>query len=145
MAPKNKKVKAVVKLQIPAGQANPSPPVGTALGPYGLPLMDFCNQFNSATKDKAGYIIPVEITIFEDRTFGFITKTPPASNLIKKKLGLDKGSSVPNKEKVGKITKAQLQEIAEMKMVDLNANDIEAAIRIIAGTAINMGVEVEGV
>ena len=143
MAAKRKKVKAVVKLQINAGQANPAPPVGTALGPYGLPLMDFCNQFNTATKDKTGFVIPVVITIYEDRTFSFITKTPPASNLIKKELGLEKGSAVPNKEKVGVITQEQLKKIAEIKMVDLNAFEIEPAKRIIAGTAINMGVEVE--
>lgn len=143
MAPKKKKVKAVVKLQIPAGQANPAPPVGTALGPHGVALMDFCQQFNNATKDKAGYVIPCVLTIFEDRSFTFILKTPPASDLIMKKLNLKKGSSEPNKDKVGKITKAQLQEIAELKMPDLNANDIEAAIRIIAGTARQMGVEVE--
>jgi large subunit ribosomal protein L11 len=145
MAPKKKKVKAVVKLQIPAGQANPAPPVGTALGPHGVPLMDFCNQFNSATKDKAGFIIPVEISIYEDRTFSFITKTPPAANLIKKELGLDKGSAMPNKQKVGKISQEQLRKIAELKMPDLNAYNVDAAVKIIAGTALNMGVEVEGI
>jgi large subunit ribosomal protein L11 len=143
MAPKTKKVKAVVKLQLPAGQANPAPPVGTALGPHGIQLMEFCKQFNEATKDKAGFVIPVVITIYEDRSFTFVTKTPPASNLIKKELGLEKGSSEPNKNKVGKITKEQLRKIAEIKMKDLNAKSIEAAMRIIAGTAKNMGVEVE--
>jgi len=143
MAPKTKKVKAVVKLQLPAGQANPAPPVGTALGPHGIQLMEFCKQFNEATKDKAGFVIPVVITIYEDRSFTFVTKTPPASNLIKKELGLEKGSSEPNKNKVGKITKDQLRKIAEIKMKDLNAKSIEAAMRIIAGTAKNMGVEVE--
>ena len=143
MAPKTKKVKAVVKLQLPAGQANPAPPVGTALGPHGIQLMEFCKQFNDATKDKTGFVIPVVITIYEDRSFTFITKTPPASNLIKKELGLEKGSSEPNKNKVGKITKEQLKKIAEIKMKDLNAKSLDAAIRIIAGTAKNMGVEVE--
>jgi large subunit ribosomal protein L11 len=144
MAPKTKKLKAVVKLQIPAGQANPAPPVGTALGPHGIPLMDFCKQFNDATKDKAGFIIPVVLNIYEDRSFSFITKTPPASNLIKKELGLEKGSSESNKQKVGKITMEQLKKIAQIKMQDLNANDIDAAARIIGGTARNMGVELEG-
>lgn len=138
-----KKLKAQVKLQIPAGQANPAPPVGTALGPHGVPLMDFCKQFNDKTKDKAGYVIPVVIDIFEDRTFSFVLKTPPASDLIKKELNIQKGSAEPNKQKVGKISRDQLQKIAELKMPDLNANDIDAAIKIIAGTALNMGVEVE--
>lgn len=143
MAPKTKKLKAMVKLQIPAGSANPAPPVGTALGPHGIPLMEFCKQFNEATKDKTGFVIPVIISIFEDRSFTFITKTPPASNLILKEMGIEKGSGTPNKIKVGKITKDKLRKIAELKMPDLNANDIEAAIKIIAGTARNMGVEVE--
>lgn len=138
-----KKLKAVVKLQISAGQANPAPPVGTALGPHGVPLMDFCNQFNQKTKDKAGFVIPVEISIYEDRSFSFITKTPPASNLIKKELGLAKGSSEPNKNKVGKLTQEQLAKIAELKMPDLNAFTMEAAKNIVAGTARQMGVEVE--
>ncbi|MCX7882689.1 LSU ribosomal protein L11p (L12e) [Brevinematales bacterium NS] len=142
-APKKKKIKAVVKLQLPAGQANPAPPVGTALGPHGVPLMDFCKQFNEATKDKAGFVIPVIVEVYEDRTFSFVTKTPPASNLIKKELGIESGSGAPNKQKVGKLTKAQLQKIAEIKMPDLNAKSLEAAMRIIAGTARNMGVEVE--
>lgn len=144
MAPKTKKIKAVVKMQIPAGQANPAPPVGTALGPQGVPLMEFCKQFNEATKDKTGYVIPVVVSIYEDRSFSFILKTPPASDLIKKEVKIEKGSSTPNKIKVGKITRDQLKKIAELKMTDLNANDIEGAIRIIAGTAQNMGVEVEG-
>jgi large subunit ribosomal protein L11 len=143
MAPKAKKLKAMVKLQIPAGSANPAPPVGTALGPHGIPLMEFCKQFNEATKDKTGFVIPVIISIFEDRTFTFITKTPPASNLILKEMGIEKGSGTPNKIKVGKISMAKLRKIAEIKMPDLNANDIDAATKIIAGTARNMGVEVE--
>jgi large subunit ribosomal protein L11 len=144
MAPKTKKVKAVVKLQIPATQANPAPPVGTALGPTGVPLMEFCKQFNEVTKDRVGFVIPVIVTVYEDRSFTFITKTPPASNLIKKELGIESGSATPNKVKVGKISQAQLQKIAELKMKDLNAKSMEAAKRIIAGTAINMGIEVEG-
>ncbi len=143
MAPKTKKVKAIVKMQLQAGQANPAPPVGTALGPHGIQLMEFCKQFNEATKDKAGFVIPVIVTIYEDRSFTFVTKTPPASNLIKKELGIERGSSEPNKTKVGKIKKEQLKKIAEVKMKDLNAKDMEAAINIIAGTARNMGVEVE--
>src|SRR5271157_891705 len=144
MAPKPKKLKAVVKLQIPAGQANPAPPVGTALGPHGIPLMDFCKQFNDATKDKAGFVIPVVLNIYEDRTFTFITKTPPASDLLKKELGLEKGSPESNKQKVGKITMDQLKKIAKIKMQDLNAKDIDAGARIIGGTARNMGIELEG-
>ena len=138
-----KKVKTIVKLQIPAGKANPAPPVGTALGPHGLNLQDFCTQFNARTKPMGDMIIPAEVTVYEDRTFSFITKTPPASNLITKALNIPKGSAVPNKNKVGKLTQAQLREIATTKMPDLNANDVEAAMRIIAGTARNMGVEVE--
>lgn len=138
-----KKIKTVVKLQIPAGKANPAPPVGPALGQHGLPIQDFCTQFNGRTKSMGDTIVPVEITVFEDRTFTFITKTPPAAVLILKALGIAKGSGTPNKIKVGKITKAQLREIAEKKMPDLNANDIEAGIKIIAGTAKNMGIEVE--
>ena len=138
-----KKVKTIVKLQIPAGKANPAPPVGTALGPHGLNLQDFCTQFNARTKPMGDMIIPAEVTVYEDRTFTFITKTPPASNLITKALNIPKGSAVPNKNKVGKLTQAQLREIATTKMPDLNANDVEAAMRIIAGTARNMGVEVE--
>ena len=133
----------VVKLQCEAGKANPAPPVGTALGPHGIQIMDFCNQFNDRTKEMMGTVIPSVITIYEDRSFDFIIKQPPASALIMKALNLKKGSGVPNKEKVGKLTKAQVKEIAEKKMPDLNANDIEAAMKIIEGTARNMGVEVD--
>jgi large subunit ribosomal protein L11 len=137
-----KRVIGFVKLQVPAGQANPAPPVGTALGPHGVNIMDFCKQFNAKTQKDAGLIIPVELTVYHDRTFSFITKTPPAAVLLKKELGLDKGSPVSNREKVGKVTRAQLQKIAEIKLPDLNATDIEGAIKIIAGTARSMGVEV---
>lgn len=140
MAPK--KIKTVVKMQLPAGKANPAPPVGTALGPHGLNLQDFCTQFNARTKAMGDTIIPVEVTVFEDRSFTFITKTPPAAILICKAIGIPKGSGVPNKQKVGTITQAQLRAIAEQKMPDLNANDVEAGIKIIAGTARNMGVDV---
>jgi large subunit ribosomal protein L11 len=138
-----KKVKAIVKLQIAAGKANPAPPVGTVLGPQGINIQDFCTKFNEKTKSMGDTVIPVEITIYEDRTFTFITKTPPAAILIKKALGIEKGSGVPNKDKVGILTDAQLTEIAKTKMPDLNANDIEAAKKIIAGTARNMGVKIE--
>ncbi|RLC37467.1 50S ribosomal protein L11 [candidate division Kazan bacterium] len=138
-----KKVLAVVKLQCEAGKANPAPPVGTALGPHGIQIMDFCKQFNDRTKDMMGNVVPSVITIYEDRSFDFILKQPPASALIKKMLNLEKGSAVPNKEKVAKLTRAQLKEIAEKKMPDLNANNIEAAMKIIEGTAKNMGVEVQ--
>ena len=138
-----KTIKIVIKLQIPAAQANPAPPVGPALGQHGLNIQDFCTKFNEATKDKAGDIIPVEITVYEDRTFDFKLKTPPAAELLKKAAGIEKGSGVPHKEKVGKVSKKQIQEIAEKKMVDLNANDIEAAIKIIEGTARNMGIEIK--
>lgn len=138
-----KKVKAVVKLQIEAGKANPAPPVGTALGPHGIAIMEFCNQYNEATKTMMGNVVPALVTIYEDRSFDFILKQPPASEFIKKALGIEKGAKVPNKEKMGTLTKAQLKEIAEKKMSDLNANDIEAAMKIIAGTARNMGVDVE--
>ena len=130
-----KEIKAKIKLQIPAGQANPAPPVGSALGQHGVAIQDFCNQFNERTKDQRGDIIPVEINVYEDRTFDFITKTPPTAELIKKELGLKKGSGVPNKEKIGEISDAQLAKVAEIKMPDLNANDIEAAKKIVAGTA----------
>ena len=140
--PPKKKVIGFVKLQVPAGQANPAPPVGTALGPHGVNIMDFCKQFNSQTQKDAGLIIPVELSVYHDRTFSFITKTPPAAVLLKKELGLDKGSPEPNREKVGQVTRAQLQKIAELKMPDLNAADIDAAIKIVAGTARSMGVEV---
>ncbi|MFC0864688.1 50S ribosomal protein L11 [Sphaerimonospora cavernae] len=140
--PPKKKVAALVKVQLPAGQATPAPPVGTALGPHGVNIMDFVKQYNAATESQRGNIIPVEITIFEDRTFTFITKTPPAPELIKKAAGLQKGSPSPHKEKVGKLTREQLRQIAETKMRDLNANDVEAAEKIIAGTARSMGVTI---
>lgn len=142
MAPKKKKVVTQIKLQIPGGQANPAPPVGPALGQHGLNIMEFCKAFNERTKDQQGTILPVIITVYEDRTYTFIVKTPPASVLIKKALKLEKGSSEPNKKKVGKLTQAQLEEIAKLKMPDLNANDLEAAKKIIAGTARSMGVEI---
>ncbi|MFI7640944.1 50S ribosomal protein L11 [Nonomuraea sp. NPDC049400] len=138
--PPKKKIAALVKVQLPAGQATPAPPVGTALGPHGVNIMDFVKQYNAATEAQRGNIIPVEITIFEDRSFTFVTKTPPAPELIKKALGLDKGSAVPHRDKVGKLTREQLRSIAETKMPDLNANDIEAAEKIIAGTARSMGI-----
>jgi len=137
-----KKIKAIVKLQAPAGQANPAKGIGPALGPHGASAPDFCKQFNDKTKDQNGIILPVIITIYQDRSFTFIIKTPPASILIKKELNLEKGSKIPHKDKVGKITKTQLKKIAEIKLPDLNANDINAAIKIIAGTARSMGVEV---
>ncbi len=138
-----RKVLTLIKLQIPAAAANPAPPVGPALGQHGVNIMEFCKAFNAATQADAGTIIPVEITVFEDRSFTFITKTPPAAVLIREALGIDKGSAEPHTTKVGRLTKAQLREIAERKMPDLNANDIDAASRIIAGTARSMGVEVE--
>ncbi len=137
-----KDIKTVVKLQIQAGKANPAPPVGPALGQAGVNIQEFCLKFNDATKDKMGNIIPVVITVFDDRTFTFITKTPPASDLLKKAAGVQKGAGNSLKETAGTITKAQLQEIAETKMPDLNANDIEAAMNIIAGTARNMGIKI---
>ena len=137
-----KKVKTVIKLQIPGGQANPAPPVGPALGQHGLNIAEFCAKFNAATKDKQGELTPVEITVYEDRSYNFITKTPPASSLIKKAANIKKGSGSQLKDKVAKITKAQIQEIAEKKMPDLNAKNIEGAMRIIEGTARQMGVEV---
>ncbi len=139
-----KKVIGFIKLHVPGGQANPAPPVGPALGQHGVNIMEFCKQFNAKTVDKQGITIPVEITVYADRSFTFITKTPPASVLILRAIGLPKGSSEPNREKVGKITRAQLEEIAETKMVDLNANDLDAAVQMIAGTARSMGVVVEG-
>ncbi len=143
MAAPKKKVTAFVKLQVPAGQATPAPPVGTALGPHGVNIMDFCKQFNAKTQSEPGMIIPVELTIYQDRSFSFITKTPPAAVLLKKEAGLEKASGMPNRDKVGKVTSAQVRKIAELKMPDLNANDVEAAMKIIAGTARSMGVEVE--
>jgi len=142
MRPKN--AIGFVKLQVPAGQANPAPPVGTALGPHGVNIMDFCKQFNAQTQNQPGMIIPVEITIYKDRSFSFIMKTPPAAVLLRKEVGIDKGSAVPHRDKVGKVTRAQLQKIAEIKEPDLTANDLDAAIKIIAGTARSMGLEVEG-
>lgn len=139
-----KKVIAIVKLQIPAGKATPAPPVGTALGPHGVNIMEFTKAFNAKTQDQAGMIIPVVMTVYQDRSFTFITKTPPAAVLIKKAAGIDKASCEPNKKKVAKITKDQCREIAETKMPDLNAANIESAMRMIAGTARSMGVEVEG-
>jgi large subunit ribosomal protein L11 len=137
-----KKVMAVVKLQCPAGKATPAPPVGPALGQYGINIMEFVKTYNERTAPQAGTIIPVEITIYEDRSFVFVTKTPPASELIKKAIGAPKGSGANRREKVGTLTQAQLQDIAQMKMQDLNANDIEGAMKIIAGTARSMGVDV---
>ncbi len=137
-----KKVVALIKLAIPAGKANPAPPIGPALGQHGVNIMAFCKEYNARTADKAGLIVPVEISVFEDRSFTFILKTPPASVLIKKAIGIETGSGQPNKVKVGTITRAQLREIAEVKLPDLNANDVEAAMRIIEGTARNMGVTV---
>ncbi|MQA97148.1 MAG: 50S ribosomal protein L11 [Streptosporangiales bacterium] len=142
--PPKKKVAAIVKVQLPAGQATPAPPVGTALGPHGVNIMDFCKQYNAATESQRGNIIPVEITIYEDRSFTFITKTPPAPRLILKAAGIDKGSGEPHKTKVGKITRDQVREIAQTKMPDLNAGDLDAAEKIIAGTARSMGIEVQG-
>ena len=143
MPPRRKRVAALVKVQLPAGQATPAPPVGTALGPHGVNIMDFVKQYNAATEGQRGNIIPVEITIYEDRSFTFITKTPPAPELIKKAAGVDKGSAVPHKTKVGTISASQLRDIATTKMPDLNATTIEAAEKIIAGTARSMGITVE--
>jgi len=139
-----KPVTAIVKLQVAAGQATPAPPVGTALGPHGVNIMDFVKQFNAKTGAQAGMITPVVVTIYKDRTFTFVTKTPPASVLLKKEAGIEKGSATSNREKVGKVTRAQLKKIAEIKMQDLNATDLEGAINMIAGTARSMGLTVEG-
>jgi len=141
--PPRKKLKTIVKVQLPAGQATPAPPVGTALGPHGVNIMDFVKQYNAATESQRGNVIPVEISIFEDRSFTFITKTPPAPEMIKKAAGVAKGSSEPHKTKVGTITSEQLRAIAQTKLVDLNADTIEAAEKIIAGTARSMGITVE--
>ncbi len=138
----SKKVSAFVKLQIAAGQATPAPPVGTALGPHGVNIMDFCKQYNSKTQSQAGTVIPVEITIFHDRSFTFIMKTPPAAVLLKKEASIEKGSPTSDREKVGTVTRDQLRKIAEIKMPDLNANDVDAAMKIVAGTARSMGLEV---
>lgn len=137
-----KTIKTVIKLQIPAGKANPAPPVGPALGQHGLNIQDFCSKFNTATQDRMGDVVPAEITVFEDRTFTFVLKTSPASDLIKKAAGVAKGASNPLKDKAGSITKAQVREIAEKKMADLNANDVEQAMKIIAGSARSMGIKV---
>ena len=137
-----KKIKAIVKLQIPGGRATPAPPVGPALAQHGLNIMEFCQKFNEITKDQVGFVVPVEITVYENRTYDFRLKKPPASELLKKAAGIEKGSGEPNKTKVAKITREQLRKIAEQKMSDLNADDIEAAMRIIEGTARNMGIEI---
>lgn len=146
MAKKKKSKKQVitkVKLQIPAGKANPAPPIGPALGQHGLNIMDFCKQYNAVTKDKGDVIVPVEISIYKDRSFSFILKTPPAADLLRKAAGVEKGSGEPNKVKVGKVSREKIKEIANIKLPDLNANDIEAAMKIIEGTARNMGLTVE--
>jgi len=137
-----KDILAQVKLQIPAGQANPAPPVGPALGQHGVNIMEFCKAFNEKTADQQGMIIPVVLTVYKDRSFSFITKTPPAAVLIKKAINLEKGSGEPNREKVGEISRQQLEEIAKIKLEDLNARDLDAAVKIIAGTARNMGIKV---
>ncbi len=139
-----KEVVAFIKLQIPAGQANPAPPVGPALGAAQVNIMQFCQAFNAQTQAQSGDIIPVEISVYDDRSFDFVCKTPPAAHLIKKELGLSSGSAVPQRDKVGKLTQDQLTKIAEIKLPDLNANDIDAAKKIVAGTARSMGVEIEG-
>ncbi|MDQ1284339.1 MAG: large subunit ribosomal protein [Patescibacteria group bacterium] len=139
-----KKIKTVIKLQIQAGKANPAPPVGPALGQHGLNIQEFCTKFNEQTKDKMGDIIPAEITVFEDRTFDFVLKTPPASDLLRKAAGIEKGAGNPLKDKVGTISQDKLREIAEKKLPDLNANNVEGAMKIIAGTARSMGIKVEG-
>lgn len=138
-----KKIKSKIKLQIVGGKANPAPPVGPALGQHGLNIAEFCTKFNNATKNMMGDVVPVEITVYEDRTYDFILKTPPAAELLKKAAGIPKGSGEPNKKKLGKVTMAQVREIAEKKMGDLNANDIEAAMKIVMGTARSMGITVE--
>jgi large subunit ribosomal protein L11 len=138
-----KKIKAKLKLQIPAGQATPAPPVGPALAPHGLNLKEFCDKFNALTKNQAGFTIPVDITVFEDRTYDFRLKTPPASELLRKAAGIEKGSGEPNKIKVGKVTKEQIRKIAEQKLPDLNVDDIEKAMKIIEAQAKNMGLEIE--
>ena len=139
-----KRVQAVVKLQINAGAATPAPPVGSALGPHGLNIMDFCKQFNAKTASQPGMVIPVIVTVYHDRSFTFVTKTPPAAVLLRKEAGVEKGSPTSNRQKVGKVSKAQVRKIAELKMPDLNANDLEGAMAMIAGTARSMGIEVEG-
>jgi large subunit ribosomal protein L11 len=140
--PPKKKIAALVKVQLQAGAATPAPPVGTALGPHGVNIMEFCKAYNAQTESMRGNVVPVEITIYEDRSFTFITKTPPAPNLLLKEAGVDKGSAQPNRQKVGRVTKAQVKKIAEIKMADLNASDLDSAMRMIAGTARSMGLEV---
>ncbi|MGH2752685.1 MAG: 50S ribosomal protein L11 [Actinomycetota bacterium] len=142
MAERRKKVTQLLKLQIPAGQATPAPPVGPALGQAGINIMDFCKQYNAETQQQTGTIVPVEITVYEDRSFSFVTKTPPAAVLLRQKAGIDKGSSEPNRAKVGTVTRDQVREIAETKLPDLNANDVEAAMKIVEGTARSMGITV---
>lgn len=139
-----KKILAKIKLQIPAGQANPAPPVGPALGQHGVNIMEFCKAYNAQTADRAGTIIPVEITVYEDRSFSFVTKTPPAAVLLKQAAGIESGSAEPHRVKVAKVSRDRVREIAEQKMNDLNANDVESAMRIIEGTARSMGIEIEG-
>ena len=140
--PPKKKVAALVKVALNAGAATPAPPVGTALGPHGVNIMEFCKQYNAATQQQTGTIVPVEITVYEDRSFSFVTKTPPAAVLLRQKAGVGKGSGEPNRNKVGSVTKDQVREIAEIKMPDLNANDVEAAMKIVEGTARSMGITV---
>jgi len=141
---RRRKVAAVIKIELPAGQATPAPPVGTALGPHAVNIMDFVKQYNAATAAQAGSVIPVEITIYEDRTFSFVLKTPPAAVLLRKAAGVEKGSAEPHREKVGSVTRAQVRDIAETKMPDLNALDIEGAMRVVEGTARSMGITVSG-
>jgi len=141
---RRRKVAAVIKIELPAGQATPAPPVGTALGPHAVNIMDFVKQYNAATAAQAGSVIPVEITIYEDRTFSFVLKTPPAAVLLRKAAGVEKGSAEPHREKVGSVTRAQLREIAETKMPDLNALDVEGAMKVVEGTARSMGITVSG-
>jgi len=143
-APKKKKKEVItkIKLQIKAGAANPAPPIGPALGQHGVNIMEFCKQYNAATKDKGGFIIPVEISVYKDRSFSFVTKTPPVADLLRKAAAVEKGSGVPNKDKVGTISKDKLKEIAAIKMPDVNANDVEAAMKIVAGTARSMGISI---
>ncbi|MFT7586928.1 MAG: large subunit ribosomal protein L11 [Cellvibrionaceae bacterium] len=139
-----KKVKVIVKIQIQGGKANPAPPVGTALGPHGINLMGFCKEYNAKTSNMIGQVVPVEVTVYQDGSFSLALKTPPAADMLKKAAGVKSGSPIPHRDKIGKVTRAQLQEIAEVKMKDLNANDVEAAMKIIAGTARSMGLTVEG-
>jgi large subunit ribosomal protein L11 len=144
MAEKVKEVKAKVKLQIPAGKANPAPPIGPALGQHGINIAEFCKQYNDRTKDQIGNIVPAELTVYKDRTFTFILKTPPVSQLLLKELKKEKGSGEPNKNKIGKVSSAAVKKIAEIKMKDLNTNDVESAMKTVAGTARSMGIEVQG-